>query len=321
MKKLIPQFDFSQEKDVNSKIEISNIMAINESPDLFRTLKTCTKNNSNQTKTLMDFAVNKKESNITLEEIKCQLENKEIIEDKSISQYTTEKTKILKIKEISGDLFPSKEFEIGTEGLLKGSLRNEKDGIVYFGKEDNKLTDYVLSIPEENTENIPPIIFKIFYNKNDSSFYLSTDSPGVSADFIMFFKIDKPMKIDKKYLISLGESHFSVDISDEKLQTLQIDLTSEMDGSKRFVFNKNNNKITIGRGKKCDIILHQLSYSRVQTSFVFNNEENCWYMYDGNLGKGSTNGTWIFLNWPLKIENNLIFRVGQSLLGVNLIEE
>jgi hypothetical protein len=115
--------------------------------------------------------------------------------------------------------------------------------------------------------------------------------------------------------VSLGEVHFSIEpIENNKLI---IEITFENNSIKKFTFdNKNNNIITIGRGKKCNIVLSNLSYSRIQCSIVF--ENNFWFIIDGDREKESTNGTWVFINWDYDIEKDFLFRIGQNIIQVNL---
>ena len=40
------------------------------------------------------------------------------------------------------------------------------------------------------------------------------------------------------------------------------------------------------------------------------------YLFDGDEGKGSTNGSWVFLNWDLKINEQLKLRIGPSLVQI-----
>ena len=82
------------------------------------------------------------------------------------------------------------------------------------------------------------------------------------------------------------------------------------------ILGQKNKNITIGRGKNCNIILNNLSYSRIQCSIIL--ENNFWYIIDGDNEKESTNGTWIFINWDYEIEDDFIFRIGQNIIQVNL---
>lgn len=72
--------------------------------------------------------------------------------------------------------------------------------------------------------------------------------------------------------------------------------------------------VKLGRDLKSDIILESYAFSRVHTSFIYNDQTEKWYVQDGYLNKKSTNGTWIYLDWKWKIENKLNFRIGKHSL-------
>jgi hypothetical protein len=44
-----------------------------------------------------------------------------------------------------------------------------------------------------------------------------------------------------------------------------------------------------------------------------------WIIVDGNGEKASTNGTWIFVDEPYVVQNNMLFKAGQTLFKVNLV--
>lgn len=222
--------------------------------------------------------------------------------------------KKLIIEEISGNLFPTKIFEIDKNGLISNSLRNKKDGITYFGSNNPNINDYVLNL-SDNISKFSETVFKIYYN-NDQ-FYIGSIKTDLSNELMMFIKIEKQFICDKNLIVSLGNDYFSVE-PDLKTGSIKLCISTE-DGNKTYMFNKEKKKILIGRGKKCDIILHEKSYSRVQSSLVFNTELNKWELYDGEDNKYSTNGTWIYLNWFICIYDNLKLRIGPSLICIKIV--
>ncbi len=44
-----------------------------------------------------------------------------------------------------------------------------------------------------------------------------------------------------------------------------------------------------------------------------------WYICDGNGIKNSTNGTWVFIEDPMRIYDGMIFKAGQLLFRAKLI--
>lgn len=48
-------------------------------------------------------------------------------------------------------------------------------------------------------------------------------------------------------------------------------------------------------------------------------EDNKWVIYDGDGVKASTNGTWLFAEDHLELEDNTIFKAAQTLFKVSII--
>lgn len=65
------------------------------------------------------------------------------------------------------------------------------------------------------------------------------------------------------------------------------------------------------------------SFSRIQTTFIYDNNINCWFICDGKVThqgemKPSTNGTWIYAYHSFEISDETIFRIGNSKIKINL---
>jgi hypothetical protein len=97
---------------------------------------------------------------------------------------------------------------------------------------------------------------------------------------------------------------------------LKLELAFGNEETKTKVFRKEHKIVKIGRNKDNDILLENYAYSRVHTSFFFNQNQQCWYVQDGYESKTSTNGTWIYLDSPWKIEDDVSFRVGSNFLKI-----
>lgn len=67
----------------------------------------------------------------------------------------------------------------------------------------------------------------------------------------------------------------------------------------------------------CEIQFDDEGLSRYQCCIY--NKENRWYIEDGNGGKQSTNGTWLFLEQYFPLKNETIFKAGQTLFISKLI--
>ena len=90
---------------------------------------------------------------------------------------------------------------------------------------------------------------------------------------------------------------------------------------KKYTFDSNEYKnITIGREKNCSISFEgNKSFSRIHTTFIYDDLIKKWKMKDGTVNQSSTNGTWIFAVHTYEIKNNFSFRVGESKLKISYL--
>ena len=76
--------------------------------------------------------------------------------------------------------------------------------------------------------------------------------------------------------------------------------------------------ILIGRTEKCQIRFNDTSLSRIQCIIDFIDDK--WLIRDGDgNGKSSTNGTWLFAEEEIKLENETIIKAGLSLFKITMI--
>lgn len=73
----------------------------------------------------------------------------------------------------------------------------------------------------------------------------------------------------------------------------------------------------IGRTEKCRVRFNDTSLSRHQCVVDYIDEK--WLIRDGDGNKASTNGTWLFAEEELVIENDSIIKAGLSLFKINMI--
>jgi hypothetical protein len=60
-----------------------------------------------------------------------------------------------------------------------------------------------------------------------------------------------------------------------------------------FKFYPDSKSVTIGRDKSCSINFEKnKSFSKINTSIVWDKKDQCWKITDGANEKSSTNGTW-----------------------------
>ena len=226
--------------------------------------------------------------------------------------------------------------QIDPLGMISNSLRNIRDGIVYFGffspeeenqKEENNNNnkiDFLIKPKDDNYESrFIGQHFQIKFNPYDLKYYIKDLGFGYGT----FAKLTKETMIKDNYLINIGNSYIvcsygieeKEDIDNKEKKILNIKI---FDNSKRndILCDPNNNKkYLIGRDVKCDIIIDDNLLSRIHCTIYFNDEKGTWFIYDGIIKskngefKYSTNGTWLFLIDDTLIDDDMIFKANQNL--------
>jgi hypothetical protein len=223
--------------------------------------------------------------------------------------------------------------QIDPLGMVSNSLRNVRDGIVYFGffspedenskDENNNKIDFLIKPKDDNYESrFVGKHFQIKFNPNDLKYYIKDLGFGYGT----FAKLMKETLIKDNYLINIGNSYIvcSYGMDDkEKNDDKNILNIKIFDNTKRnpfFCKPKENKKYLIGRDVKCDIIIDDSLLSRIHCTIYYDNEKEMWFIHDGTMKKNkegeykySTNGTWLFLIDDTLIENDMIFKVNQNL--------
>lgn len=225
----------------------------------------------------------------------------------------------LKLKNLSGNLLKGNNDiiinEQGIENLTP--LRKAYDGITKFGVNDDN--DFEIELPEKIANSIQTL-FTIEYNNLIKKFILNPcNFYGISEDeFLIFVKVENYVIIEQKLLFSLGDVDFSVEVKNNFV--LYIELNSD-NYKEIYSFGSSKKIIRIGRCKECDIILKGAAFSRVQCTLFFNEEDESWYIQDGDgiSGKGSMNGTWLYVNFPFQINYENQFRIGKNLIEIKYI--
>jgi len=87
----------------------------------------------------------------------------------------------------------------------------------------------------------------------------------------------------------------------------------------KYEFNIEDSPITIGRDKSCKIVLDSNIYSKIHTTIFYDVSNKAWVIDDGNLGKRSTNGTWMLLENKIEIYEDQTFKVGNNIFKVTVL--
>ena len=65
----------------------------------------------------------------------------------------------------------------------------------------------------------------------------------------------------------------------------------------------------------CNIRLEDNSLSRYHCMLYY---ADCWILADGDVGKPSTNGTWLFAEQFFEVHNGMVFKAGETLFKASV---
>ena len=187
-------------------------------------------------------------------------------------------------------------------------------------KQDNsnkKVLDYIIQ-----DKTILPHQFDIYYMAGNGSFYLKDVSTGSGV----FYRLQRKEVLPEegKFIFTFSDIYFKVKtkINENKNSLLTITFIEDDDTHQEFIFNSSKTKyFKIGRGIDCEISIQNNGVSRVQLTFIY--ENNAWTIYDGSVEENfkqipSTNGTWIQVNDTIKLKHGLVLKTGQVIMDVKI---
>ena len=255
---------------------------------------------------------NKEENKLNIDNI--NEDNKDealqlISSNREITEEEINSCPILILKEQDGKLLQGKEITINASGMIGG--RNLKDGVSIFGKKNNNNENFKLDFELNYEENLNyPYIFAIYYQREFKNYSLRAFSGKESDNRILYVKLNNnySLPLKQKEIFSAGNIVFQVTpIENNKIEVLNLSKKNEEEEQKK-IFDPNEIKeISIGRDKKCDFSFPKdKSFSRIQTTFLFDDDKKEWIIIDGSKTKSSTNGNWIFGTHSFEILNSKI---------------
>jgi len=232
------------------------------------------------------------------------------------------------------------KIKINCKGLEDNSLRNIKDGKTYFGlvsptnENINKKIDFNTGnndIINTNNDVHYGLQFRIKFDINNFCYFVKDCSFG--NGYGTFMKVYKEMHIKDNTLINIGGNYivltFGVDeiepedndtIDNEKENILSVKVFGGELVNLSYVFNNSQiNKILIGKGENCNIVLNDELLDDVHCVIEFK-EKKGWLINDGYENKNSENGTWISLSEETKIFEGMLIQSNQNIYQCHLIE-
>ena len=203
------------------------------------------------------------------------------------------------------------------------------DGVTIFGsnvyqEEDasNKINiikpDFILNLNEKYNY---PYIFMIYFEKKEKSYFIRPYSSNNNDNRIVYAKLTNGNKLPLKQKEFIWAGNVIFQVSPLENNNLEIVNLSKQNLSliPKQTFNASSKKeVTIGRHKDCDFAFpNNKSFSRIQTTIEFDEENQEWIIIDGSRTKSSTNGTWVYCNHSFPIKDKMIIQVLNNRIQIN----
>ena len=110
----------------------------------------------------------------------------------------------------------------------------------------------------------------------------------------------------------------------EKNKTLEIGNLSRKDNNelqKQTFDSQKIKEVTIGRDSKCNFAFPKdKSFSRIHTTFTWDDNEQVWKIIDGSKNKSSTNGTWVFGTHSFQIQDQMVVEILTSKVRFSVMQ-
>ena len=206
------------------------------------------------------------------------------------------------------------------------------DGVTIFGSNTKQLDDlanmntgatilkpdFILNLKEKY---LYPYIFMIYYEKDTKSYFIRSYSSKNNDNRILYIKLTNGynLPLKQKEIISAGNVIFQVSpIENNHLEIVNLSQQNLSMIPKQNFDPSSKKEVTIGRNKECDFSFqNNKSFSRIQTTFEFDEENQQWIIIDGSKTKSSTNGTWVFCAHSFPIKDKMEFEVLSNRIQIN----
>lgn len=265
----------------------------------------------------------KEEENKKDENINYILDSNRKIDDNMVKDAS-----ILIIEEMDCNLLNGQKLKINAQGMEGG--RGFKDGVTIFGcdfyQNDNQnngdkqklKADFILNIKDKF---FYPYIFMIYFDKETKSYYIRPYSGKNNDNRILYIKLGNGYKLPlkQKEIISAGNIFFQVTpVDNNHLEIVNLSRQSLSSQPKQTFDASSKKEVTIGRNKDCDFPFpNNKSFSRIQTTFEYDEENQEWIIIDGSNVKSSTNGTWVFCTHSFVIKDKMIAEVMNNIIQIS----
>ena len=277
----------------------------------------------------------KKENNNEINENKIEEEkknneadNKNIINDNNLDSNRRINSDIIKesssllIEEMDCNILNGQKIKINAQGMIGG--RGQYDGVSIFScktnaeqNEQSFKSDFILNCDNKYSY---PYIFMIYFEKEQKSYYIRPYIGKIEEKIILYIKLnhENSYPLKQKEVIFAGNIIFQISpIDNNNLEIANLS-KDNLSSTPKQTFNPSSIKeVTIGRNKDCNFVFQgNKSFSRIHTTFEYDEENKEWVIIDGSKAKSSTNGTWIFCAHSFQIKNSMIIEIMNNRLHI-----
>ena len=178
--------------------------------------------------------------------------------------------------------------------------------------------DFILNLKEKY---LYPYIFMIYYEKDTKSYFIRSYLSKNNDNRILYIKLTNGynLPLKQKEIISAGNIIFQISpIENNHLEIVNLSKQNLSMIPKQTFDPSSKKEVTIGRNKDCDFAFpNNKSFSRTQTTFEYDEENQEWIIIDGSRTKSSTNGTWVFCTHSFPIKDKMLFEVINYRIQIN----
>ena len=249
--------------------------------------------------------------------------------NRKITSAEIKEASTLILEEKDCNLFNGEKVKINASGMIGG--RGMGDGVTIFGSNPNQMdaskankegnllkADFILNLKHQYSY---PYIFMIYFDKDIKSYLIRSYSCENNDNRILYVKLTYgySLTLEQKEIIFVGNIIFQV----TPIENNHIEITnlSNQDASippKQSFDPSSKKEVTIGRNKNCDFSFPgNKSFSRIQTTFEFDEESQKWIIIDGSRTKSSTNGTWVFCSHSFHVKDKMIVGILNNIIQIN----
>ena len=225
------------------------------------------------------------------------------------------------LEEKDCNIFNGEKIKINPLGMEGG--RGAGDGVTIFGcnaaNDDTSnyntgasiiKPDFILHLKEKY---MYPYIFTIHFEKESKSYFIKPFSGKNNDNRILHVKLTNgySLPLKQQEIIYAGGVVFQITpLDNNHLEVVNISKQSLSMSPKQTFDPSSKKEVTIGRNKECDFAFpNNKSFSRTQTTFEYDEENQEWIIIDGSRTKSSTNGTWVFCTHSYLIKDKMTVRV------------